>query len=186
MIRDYLNDLTDAIASIPDDDVATLGTMLRRCWKSGRTLYICGNGGSGATASHMVADFSKSLLIETGAPLRTQCLSDNSPMLSAWSNDVHNGYDTAFRNILRCYASDTDYLLTISGSGKSANIVKALEHGNLVGMVTMALTGFDGGTAAKLAQHSVVVPVHDMQLAEDCHMAILHGLFRQLLASEGK
>ena len=136
-------------------------------------MFICGNGGSGANASHLCEDLAKCTLrdFEHQKRLKVLSLTDNTSAIMAWGND--EGYDRIFVEQLKNLASPGDVLLAISGSGNSPNILKAVDWANKQGMVTVGITGFSGGKLKTLAQHSLHAAVDDMGLAESLHSVVL-------------
>jgi D-sedoheptulose 7-phosphate isomerase len=157
-------------------EIAVVAGLLTACRNQRRKLAVCGNGGSAATASHIVADLAKCLHLETGLGINAVCITDSIPLLTAWSND--DSYEMALADEVERQLSAGDYLMVISGSGNSPNVCRAVEAANKIGATTIALVGFDGGKVIGRAQHVIYVDAHDMQLAEDAHMAICHMLYR--------
>ena len=127
-------------------DTAALGEVveiLRRARVDGRTVFICGNGGSAATASHWVNDLGKATRREGLPPFRVMCLSDNVSWLTALAND--EGYPRVFAGQLENFAQPGDVLMMISASGRSPNLIAAADLADERGLTTIALLGFDGG-----------------------------------------
>ena len=138
----------------------------------GGTVYIMGNGGSAATASHYANDYNKGLSCLLEKKFNFVCLSDNISTLTAIAND--NGYDKVFEYQLQGRATGRDLVVAISGSGNSPNILRAVMYAKSVGVKTVGLSGYDGGKLRTIADISVHVPVMSMQVAEDLHMVIDH------------
>lgn len=176
---DYTSDIQDYIALetevLRQLDVAQLDAALnlldetRR--KKGR-IYICGNGGSAATASHFQNDFNKGVSEYIDVPFRFHCLNDNVATLMAIANDI--GYEEVFRFQLRGTLEENDVLVAISGSGNSKNVLHAVEYAREHGNKIIGLTGFGGGKLRELADISLHVPVNSMQITEDVHMIFDH------------
>ena len=139
--------------------------------KKGR-IYICGNGGSAATASHFQNDFNKGVSEYIEVPFRFHCLNDNVVTLMAIANDI--GYEDVFSFQLRGNMEENDLLVAISGSGNSKNILRAVEYAKAQGNKVIGLTGFGGGKLRELADISLHVPVNSMQVTEDVHMIFDH------------
>lgn len=139
--------------------------------KKGR-IYICGNGGSAATASHFQNDFNKGVSEYIDLPFRFHCLNDNMATIMAIANDI--GYEEVFRFQLRGNLEPGDVLVAISGSGNSPNVLNAVEYAKERGIKIIGLTGFDGGKLKKLSDISLHVPVNSMQVTEDIHMVFDH------------
>ena len=142
----------------------------------GGTVYIMGNGGSAATASHFVCDFDKGVSHKLGHAEGKRydfiCLNDNTPTMMAIANDI--SYDDVFLLPLMNKMTAGDVVMGISGSGNSENVVRALKYANEHGGVSIALTAYDGGRMKKIAQHNIHIPINNMQIAEDLHMIIDH------------
>lgn len=172
----YLEQLRRQIAALDRNQLAGFASLLRTACDEGRQIFIMGNGGSAATASHFACDFNKGLSYRREKKYKFICLNDNLPVLTAYANDV--GYDAVFVEQLRNFLRAGDLVIGISGSGNSANVVRAVEFANAQGAVTVALTGYDGGKLRRTAQHCVHVDVQDMQLVEDIHMVLDHMSMR--------
>jgi len=172
----YLANVAGTLLGMGTADLDAVAKLLWRCWRSDRRLFVAGNGGSSATASHMCVDLSKGLFVETGKGIDTFCLTDNVPTLTAWANDSR--YDLALAQQLLCRGCEMDYLLVISGSGNSQNILSAVETAQQMGMTTITLTGMGGGKLSAMAcAHTVIVPSDSMQVCEDAHSVFAHGLY---------
>lgn len=173
------------------EDVNTVMNVLEEARLSGKHIFICGNGGSAATASHYACDFNKGVNMGLlgidghsadnipnaekmyGVPLYNfECLSDNVPTMMAVSND--ETYAEVFRFPLSIKMKEGDILIGISGSGNSANVVNALEYANSHGGKTIAIVGYRGGKMKKIAHYCIHVEIDDMQIAEDLHMVLDH------------
>ena len=169
---EYRNELLRAIDAIDLAKVEEAILWFRVARAEGRTIFVAGNGGSAATASHFVCDMVKGASFGRLTRFRALSLNDNLPTLTAYSNDV--GYDSVFAEQLRNFALAGDIFMAISGSGNSPNVVKAMEVASEMGCRRVALTGRDGGRLGKLAQLHIHVPVPHMGRIEDAHMIICH------------
>ena len=174
---------TSAISQYIDLEIATLKKLdiekinalmntLESARKRNATIYIMGNGGSAATASHFVNDFNKGLSEYLEQPFRFVCLNDNTATVMAIANDI--GYDEIFAFQLRGKVTKDDLVIGISGSGNSENVLRAIDLAKSVGATTVGLTGFDGGTLANKVDLSLNAPVMSMQVTEDIHMIFDH------------
>lgn len=163
------------------ESVPTLGAALRQAWADGRTIYLCGNGGSAGNANHLANDFLYGAGVTNGAGLKVESLSANPSVLTCLANDI--GYENVYGEQLRVKAEAGDVLIVLSGSGNSPNVVRALEVGAAKGMTTFAILGFSGGKCKGLAQHPIHFPVDDMQIAEDLQMVIGHICMQWLCAN---
>ena len=171
---EYKGRLLCAIETIPLDRVEQAIDWLKQARARGRAIFVCGNGGSAATASHFACDMVKGASYNRPARFRIQALTDSIATLTAYSNDV--SYDCVFVEQLKNFAQPGDVLLAISGSGNSPNVLRAVEYANSAGLQTIGLTGRDGGQLGRLAQLEINVADPHMGRIEDGHMIIAHML----------
>ena len=178
--NDYLNYTLDALRSVDSEEVSGLIDMLFAAYQQGSTVFVIGNGGSAANASHFAQDLAKGTLAapDQQKRLRAMSLTDNLPFFSALAND--EGYDSVFVQQLRTYANQGDLLIAISGSGNSPNILNAVHHANANGMKTVGITGFNGGTLREIAHSGVHVQLDDMCTSESIHSVVFHYVILQL------
>jgi D-sedoheptulose 7-phosphate isomerase len=178
--RAYLERVCEEIHRIDLAQVETLCDLIERAYDAGRFVFIIGNGGSGATASHLCEDLAKCTLsdFEKQKRLKVLSLTDNTAGIMAWGND--EGYDRIFVEQLKNLASPGDLLLAISGSGNSPNILKAVDWANAHEMTTVGITGFQGGKLKSLAHYNLHAPVHDMGMAESLHVVVFHWVIDEL------
>jgi len=170
--RDYKTKLFGALDSLDLERVGEAIETLRRARDANRHIFVCGNGGSAATASHFVTDMVKGASFNRDSRFRIMALTDSLSTITAYSNDV--SYECAFTEQLKNFAEPEDVVLAISGSGNSPNVLRAVEYANSIGCKTVALTGRDGGKLGPLAQLNVQVPVPHMGRIEDAHMIVCH------------
>lgn len=173
-IHQYLNGLKSIIEGFPVNELETVLAVIEKARENENTIFICGNGGSWATASHMVCDFIKNTRDQTKNRMRVIGLGDNIPTLTAYAND--EGYNCVFAEPLISLINPEDVLIAISGSGNSPNILKAVEAANRLGGITIGLTGFQGGMLKSLVDHCLVIPSESMEMIEDFHMIVDHLL----------
>lgn len=143
-----------------------------------RILWVAGNGGSASTASHMCTDFSKGLDENSRTNIKALCLNDSIPTTTAWANDVD--YSSALGSYLRSVASPGDVVLAITGSGNSENILDLLQCSKELGLISLSMTGFSGGKAARISDLNINVPSNNMQIIEDIHLSLCHWFMRFL------
>lgn len=145
--------------------------------KRGGTIYTLGNGGSAATASHMVCDLAKGCSEALGgAKFRVECLCDNTPIMMAIANDYC--YEDVFLRQLQGKLRPEDLVIAISGSGNSENVVRAVQYAKSIGTPVVGVTGYKGGKVMALADHSMHADIDDMQISEDVHMIFDHMMMR--------
>ena len=175
---DYLTGFAHALAAIDIRELDALTGRVLAAYRERRQFFIAGNGGSAATASHMAADFGKTMLGKRIDPraqrFRVIALTDNMPVLTAYGNDV--GYDVVFSEQLRNLANPGDVLLVISASGNSPNILRALETAAELEVETLGLLGFEGGAARSMVHTSVIVRNAHYGYIEDAHSVVMHLL----------
>ena len=170
----YKAALFEALETVNLDRVERAIQLLIEARDRGRCIFICGNGGSAATASHFACDMVKGASFNQSKRFRIMALTDSVPTLTAYSNDV--SYEHVFVEQLRNFAEPADVVFAVSGSGNSPNVLRAIEYANSVGCRTIALTGRDGGGLGSLAELNIQVSHPHMGRIEDCHMIILHML----------
>jgi len=168
----YRREALRAVGSIPLEKVDLAIQWFKEARAAGRTIYVCGNGGSAANASHFACEVLKGASYGRPARFRIQALTDSVPTITAYSNDV--GYEAAFVEQLRNFARPGDIVVGLSGSGNSVSVVRAIEYANAIGCRTLTLTGFDGGKLAPLGQLSIHIPMHHIGRSEEAQLAVLH------------
>ena len=181
IVQDYQKSLTNALSAHDWADVDQLINALATCWRDGRKVFICGNGGSAANAIHLANDFLYGIDKPAGRGLRVTALPANSAVLTCLANDV--SYEEVFSQQLVALADRGDVLIVLSGSGNSPNIIRALEKGRELNLTTFAILGFSGGRCLKLADVPIHFPVDDMQIAEDLQMIVGHMAMQSLCAN---
>lgn len=182
---DYRNEITAyfekekaTLDAISKDDLNTLMNLLMEAKDAGKTIFIMGNGGSAATASHYVCDFNKGISMGKDKMFKFICLNDNIPTMMAYANDL--SYADVFVGPLKNFMQAGDIVIGISGSGNSENVVRAIQYANENGGVTVGLTGYSGGKVKQLSKYNVHVPIDDMQITEDLHMVLDHCMMKIL------
>jgi D-sedoheptulose 7-phosphate isomerase len=178
--KQYLERVCEEIGRLDVAQVETLSDLIEQCYHAGKFVFIVGNGGSGANASHLCEDLAKCTLhdLDNQKRLKVLSLTDNAAWIMAIANDIN--YEGIFVEQLKNLASSGDLVLAISGSGNSPNILKAVDWANKNGLVTVGITGFGGGKLKRLAQHSLHAPIDDMGIAESLHLVVFHWLIDDL------
>jgi D-sedoheptulose 7-phosphate isomerase len=179
-ISAYLSRVCDEIGRLDVDQIERVSDLIEAAYDDGRFVFICGNGGSGANASHFCEDLAKCTLhdFEGQKRLKVLSLTDNTPGIMAWAND--EGYDRIFVEQLKNLASPGDLLLAISGSGNSPNILKAVSWANDHELTTIGITGFSGGKLKSLGRYNLHVPIDDMGVVESLHLVAFHWIIDDL------
>jgi D-sedoheptulose 7-phosphate isomerase len=170
--QQYKADLLKAIDQIDLAKVDAAIALFRDARSDGRHIFVCGNGGSAATASHFACDIVKGASFDRATRFRIMALTDQMATLTAYANDVN--YDCVFVEQLKNFAEPGDVFMAISGSGNSPNVIRAMEYANSIGCRTIALTGRDGGKLGPMAQLNLQVAAPHMGRIEDAHMIICH------------
>lgn len=182
----YLAELRTVLDNLPLQQISRASDILFECYQADHTVFTFGNGGSGALASHLVADLGKGTHfpgpkeLATVRRLRAMAVTDNMPMVTAWANDTH--YEDVFMRQIENFLQPEDVALAISGSGNSPNVLKALAYARGAGAITIGLGGFGGGKMKDLLDCPIIVPSSNMQQVEDAHLVISHMIFLDLKA----
>jgi len=179
-LKAYRDAEMEILSQLDLEAVSQLMMMLEMVRKNGKRVYICGNGGSYATASHFVCDFMKGVSMNQHVKYDFECLGDNSPLMMAIGNDI--SYDDIFVMPLQAKLKEGDMVIGISGSGNSENVVRAIAYAKEKGNPTAALVGYAGGKLLHLADHAIHVNINNMQIVEDVHMMLDH-MMMYVLAS---
>ena len=182
-MRDYISTEIRVLQNLDIDELNKAANAIIECRDRGGNIYTIGNGGSAATASHMVVDFEKGANEcrkdandPKAVPFKFECLADNTPIMTALANDI--SYEDVFVFQLKKKLRPEDLLIAISGSGNSKNIIKAVECAKSIGTKVVGLTGYSGGKLAELSDYRMHVAINDMQITEDVHMMFDHMLLR--------
>lgn len=168
----YLTEHKAAIDSIPLDVVEEIILKFTEALKTDRQIFVFGNGGSAANASHFITDLGKGASDKTFRRFRCMSLNDNTAWITAIGNDY--SYDDIFYRQLENYAKEGDLVMMMSVSGNSPNLIKAVEYCKNKNIFTIALTGKAGGKIADLADLVLKVDSDHYGRVEDCHMHICH------------
>jgi D-sedoheptulose 7-phosphate isomerase len=168
----YLKEEINVIKSMDLDSINEVLNVMETARITGHRIFICGNGGSAATASHFCCDFNKGVSEHQEQKYNLECLSDNVATMLAVANDI--GYEEVFRFPLKNKMKIGDVLIGISGSGNSKNVIKAMEYAKSIGGTTIAMVGYSGGKMKDMADYCIHANINNMQIAEDVHMMLDH------------
>jgi D-sedoheptulose 7-phosphate isomerase len=174
----YVTRLKSALDLLPQAELQALADSLITAWKERRQVFIFGNGGSAGNAIHLANDYLYGVSRQLGKALRVHALPANSAVLTCLAND--EGYDSIYMQQLAVLANPGDIAIALSGSGNSPNILKALEYCRDNQVQSFAILGFSGGQAKALADHTIHVPIEDMQISEDLQLVIGHLMMQWL------
>lgn len=177
-IRDYITCEIDTLQKLDITEINKALNLLVETAQKHKRIYIFGNGGSSATASHFQNDFGKGVSEYVEDKFRFQCLNDNVATLMAIANDI--GFEEVFRFQLKGVLEPGDIIIAISGSGNSKNVINAVEYAKDCGNKVIGLTGYNGGKLKNLSDISLHVPINSMQVTEDIHMIFDHLMMSML------
>lgn len=181
----YLLGMRAVVSRLDKRQIGRIADMLHGAYAADKQVFIMGNGGSAATASHFCSDLAKTVAVNGKRGFRVIPLTDNVPLMTAWGNDV--GFTDIFSGQLRNLLNPGDIVMGISGGGLSPNVVKAMELARERGARTVGLTGFTGGKLKELCEECFIVPSENYQFIEDVHMMLVHlltSVVRERLAGE--
>ena len=171
---DYLGETRGVMARLDADLIDRISEQIWHAYEQERTVYLFGNGGSAALASHLACDLAKGTAANGRRRMRAVSLNDNLALLTALANDLE--YDEIFAEQLH-HIEPGDVALAISSSGNSPNVVRGLEVARQAGATTVAITGFKGGRVTSLCDMCLVVPSEHVQYIEDSHLSVMHAIF---------
>lgn len=175
-IKEYYEREIECIKRFNLDELNEAMNVILDTYKNGGTIYVCGNGGSASTASHMQNDFNKGISEYVDQKFNFYCLNDNVSTMMAVANDI--GYEEVFRFPLLNKITDKDLFIGISGSGNSKNVLNAAEYAKERGAKVVGITGYSGGKLKEMADYKMHVDENDMQIAEDLHMTFDHMMMK--------
>ena len=178
-LRMYLDRLVEVFSGIQAEEYEVLVEVLQEAYDNSCTIFVFGNGGSGANASHFAADLNKGVSYGKDKRFKVVCLNDNVATMNAYANDV--SYDDIFIEQLKNFFQKDDLVIGVSASGNSENVIKAVQYARNKGGKTFGICGYDGGRLKNAAEKSLVIPSSDMQKIEDIESIIFHAIMQQFL-----
>jgi D-glycero-alpha-D-manno-heptose-7-phosphate kinase len=170
----YLLGMSELVQCVDINLLHRFADIFLKAYENDRQIFILGNGGSAATASHFSCDLAKTVMPDGGHGFRTIPMTDNVALMTAWGNDY--GYEYTFSGQMHNLLRPEDVVLAISGGGNSPNVLKALKLARERGAITIGLGGFEGGRMKDLVDHFLIVPSDNYQFIEDVHMMVTHLL----------
>ena len=185
IINDYFDNQLSCIGDLKkfSETIKIIFQKLISARDNGNSIFIMGNGGSASTGTHFTSDLLKTAITKNEKRFMVHSLSDNTPVVLAWANDVE--YNNIFLGQLENFLKKDNIVIGISGSGNSENVIRAIEFANSQNAITITLTGKDGGKLAKLSQINLTVPSDDMLTIETMHLMICH-LITTMIRSGGE
>lgn len=184
-VEAYLTQLAKVVDEMPRDQIWNVVHVLMDAWRRGSRVFLLGNGGSAATASHMANDLNKLAIVPGQPRFKALALTDNVPLMTAWGNDT--AYENIFVEQMLNFLEPDDVVVGISASGNSSNVLKAIQVAREHGAVTVGFTGQNGGKLKGVAEHCILVPSNHITQQEDAHLILDHVIantLRQLIESE--
>jgi len=172
IVGNYLDELKAVISKIPTGNILKIVDIINEARENGKRIYIFGNGGSAATASHFACDLSKGAIRSDKPRIKAFSLNDTMSQVSAWAND--SDYEFVFSEQIENYVELGDIVIAISGSGNSLNVLNGIATARTKGAITIGLTAFDGGHLRGMVDIAIVAPVFSMEQAEDIHLMLEH------------
>jgi D-sedoheptulose 7-phosphate isomerase len=179
-IRQYFATVQELINNTPFEAVDAVVDVLVAANRAGQTVFICGNGGSAATATHFGCDLAKRPNVQGQPRFRVVALTDNNALMTALGNDI--GYEAIFAEQLIPLVRENDVVIGISGSGNSPNVLNAMKVARDAGATTIGFCGYDGGKLKGMVDLPVHVPSFNMAMVEDVHLMLEHAICERLLA----
>src|SRR5258708_8081794 len=175
--QNYFDSTAKVLSHLPYAEIEEAANQLYQAYQEERRVFLFGNGGSAALASHFACDLGKGTATAGNSEKRFRALSltDNTALITAWANDT--SYEHVFAEQLRNFIQCGDVAFAISGSGSSPNVLLALQAAREAGSINIGLTGFKGGKMKELCDVCIVIPSDNMQIIEDFYLSTAHALF---------
>ena len=177
-IEMYFAELEQMLKSISRSDMLQVLSLLENAYRNGHRVFIMGNGGSAATASHFALDLAKNTIMAGAPRLKAISLTDHVPLITAWSNDT--AYEHIFAEQLIAMIEPGDLVIGISTSGNSPNVINALRLAKEFRAYTIALLGATGGKMKYMVDAYVLAPGQNIEQEEDAHLMLTHVITRHM------
>jgi D-sedoheptulose 7-phosphate isomerase len=174
-IQWYLEEVGSILEQLPTDQITHIIRTLEQARLERRQIFLIGNGGSAATASHFANDLLKATVAEGKPRMKAIALTDNIPIMLAYANDC--GYETIFAEQLDALSAPGDLVVAFSGSGRSPNVIRALDLARERGLTTIGITGRDGGDMRERCDICLIAPCEPMEQIEDVHVVLCHLIY---------
>jgi len=173
-IQNYLNQLAEILSEVPVEKVERVMEIIYKAYTQNRQVFILGNGGSAATASHFCCDLGKGSIVDGKPRLRVMSLNDNTALLTAYANDI--GYESVFVEQMKNLLQEGDIVICITASGNSPNVLRAIDFANEKGAISIGFLGFGGGSAREIVTEHITLESHNYGQVEDIHMVLAHSI----------
>lgn len=181
-VENYIDQHNIALCNLNVEEIDNAIKIIKNTIQKGKRVAVCGNGGSAAAASHFITDWNKMVYIHTNTKFNGICLSDNTGLITAYANDL--SYEDIYSEQVKNLLEPDDLLITISGSGNSENVIRATEVAKNMGVVSLAIVGYDGGKLKKVSDNYVWIRSFDMQICEDLQTVFGHMVMKDLCRYE--
>ena len=178
MVNEYFTEMGQMLTSISRSDIQKVLSLLENAYYSGHRVFIMGNGGSAATASHFALDLAKNTITPNAPRLKAISLTDHVPLITAWSNDT--AYEHIFAEQLANMVEPGDVVIGISTSGNSLNVINALLLAKQSQAYTIGLLGATGGKIKDMVDAYILAPGQNIEQEEDAHMLLAHVITRHM------
>jgi D-sedoheptulose 7-phosphate isomerase len=173
-IQKYLSQLAEALSEVPVEKVERVMEIIYEAYTQNRQVFILGNGGSAATASHFCCDLGKGSIVDGKPRLRVMSLNDNTALLTAYANDI--GYESVFVEQMKNLLQEGDIVICITASGNSPNVLRAIDFANEKSAISIGFLGFGGGRAREMVTEHITLKSHNYGQVEDIHMVLAHSI----------
>jgi D-sedoheptulose 7-phosphate isomerase len=177
-INSYLTELEQMLRDISQAHLQDILSLLEETYRNGHRIFIMGNGGSAATASHFALDLAKNTIMQGAPRLKAISLTDHVPLITAWSNDT--AYEHIFEEQLANMIEPGDLVIGISTSGNSPNVISALNLAKKSCAATVGLLGAEGGLIKNIVDSYLLAPGQNIEQEEDAHMILTHIITRHM------
>lgn len=174
----YFSEMQRAAASVNVEKLDEAASLLNACISNSGTIFVCGNGGSAAISNHFCCDTLRTVRSDTALRPRVMSLASTTPVITAIGNDI--GFEEIFSHQLDSMVRPGDLLITVSSSGNSENIVRAIAVAKVAGVPVISMTGFEGGRSRSEADVSLHVDCHNYGIVEDLHQSFMHILMQYI------
>ncbi len=184
LVNQYSERLIKTIKLEKYNKINFLYKKIFETWKKGKTIYICGNGGSAGNANHIANDLIFAAGKKNKSGLKVESLASNPSIITCLANDI--GYENIFSEQIKVKGTKGDLLIALSGSGNSKNIINAIRTAKKKNLYTFAILGFNGGKCKKIVNNYVHYKINDMQISEDMQMIVLNMCIQELMKKKIK
>lgn len=179
IIKNYISTYQETVSKVDSKEIDNAVTAISKAWLTGKKIIAFGNGGSALNVQHFMNDWVKNAYMTKNIPFYGVSLVDNVGLLTSYSNDC--SYEDVFLMQLKTMLAPGDVVIAVSGSGKSPNVIRAVEFANGKNNLVISLTGFDGGDLIQMSDIPVHFPLNDMQMTEDFHLQFGHIVMKAML-----